>query len=111
MAKAGKTTQIQTLTLLEPRGHGWRLPHPHPALPPQRVQCQQPREWQRCRPRLVHPGRARLDLAGGEHHQVAQGPAAAVPGGQGRPHLIEKGGEGIKISSGAVKSIHPTTNG
>ncbi len=83
--------------MLEPHRHGGRLPHPDPALPPQGVQGQQPRVGQRGRPRLVHPDRARLDLAGGEHHQVAEGPAARVTGGQGGPHLIEKGGEGITL--------------
>ncbi len=103
----GKTRQIQTLTLLKAHRHGWRLPHPHPALPPQRVQGEEAREGEGGRPRLVNADRARLDLAGGEHHKVAEGPAAGVSGGKGGPHLIEKGGEGITLYNEWRSQIDP----
>ncbi len=37
IAKSWKTINIPP-TLLEPHRHGGRLPHPHPALPPQGVE-------------------------------------------------------------------------
>ena len=55
-------------------------------------------EGQRGRPGLVHPDRARLDLAGGEHHKVAEGPAARVAGGKGGPNLEREAKESKDIS-------------